>query len=57
MTNLKSNSKTFAKPMTDEAKKFFASPSKLSKCKRFKGSVASETLMSRATNQSSGVTA
>ena len=43
MTNLKTNSNTFAKPMTDAAKKFFASPSKLSKGKRFKGSTKSTT--------------
>jgi hypothetical protein len=56
MSNLQVNNNTFKKPMTEAAKKFFASPSKLSKSKRFKG-VYSETIMTRASNQANGVSA
>ena len=41
--------------MSEAAKKFFASPSKLSKERRFKGSIHSNTHMTACTNQSNGI--
>ena len=52
MTNLQINSNTYAKPMTDAAKKFFASPSKLSKGRRFKGTIKTMSHMAACTEQS-----
>ena len=52
---MKINSNTYAKPMSEAAKKFFASPSKLGKGRRFQGSIHTNTIMVNATNQSVGM--
>ena len=46
MSNMQINSNTYSKPMTEDAKKFFAQPTKLSKGRRFQG-VHSMTHMQR----------
>lgn len=54
MTNMQINENTHKKPMSEAAKKFFASPSKLGKGRRFKGSINTNTYAQQCTNQSDG---